>query len=89
MSRILRWLQEPVRVKQRDVDWRDFSRSFGRFAGGYVDSGEKDTPSSRAWDRGGRIKGNEKPPARWMIIAAVLVALIFWGVVLAVVLLAR
>ena len=89
MSRILRWLQEPVRVKQRDVDWRDFSRSFGRFAGGYVDSGQKDTPSSRAWDRGGRIKGNEKPPARWMIIAAVLVALIFWGVILAVVLLAR
>jgi len=75
MSRILRWLQEPVRVKQRDVDWRDFSRSFGRFAGGYVDSGQKDTPSSSAWDRGGRIKGNEKPPARWMIIAAVLVAL--------------
>jgi hypothetical protein len=89
MSRILRWLQEPVRIKPRDVDWREFSRSFGRFAGGYVDSGEKDTPSSRAWDRGGRIKGNEKPPARWMIIAAVMAAFLFWGVILAVVLLAR
>lgn len=89
MSRLLRWLQEPVRVKQRDVDWRDFSRSFGRFAGGYLDSGEKDTPSSRAWDRGGRTKGNEKPPARWTVIGGVLVAFALWGTILAVVLLAR
>jgi hypothetical protein len=89
MSRILIRLREPVRAKPTNLDWRDFSRSFGRFVGGYVDSGETDTPSSRAWDRGGRIKGNEKPPARWMIISAVLVGLIFWGVILAVLLLAR
>ena len=89
MSRFLRWLQEPFRVKQRDMDWRDFSRSFGRVAGGYLDSGEKDTPSSRAWDRGSRTKGNEQPPARWVVIAAILVGLAFWGVILAVVLMAR
>jgi hypothetical protein len=89
MSRFVRWLREPVRLKPRDMDWRDFSRSFGRFAGGYVDSGEKDTPSSRSWDRGGRIKANETPPARWLVIAGVMVALLFWLVILAVVLLAR
>jgi hypothetical protein len=89
MTRILRCLREPVRVKPTNIDWRDFSRSFGRFAGGYLASGEKDTPSSRAWDRGGRIKGDEQPPARWIIIAAILIALAFWGAILAVVLLAR
>lgn len=89
MRRILSWLREPVRVKPTNIDWRDFGRSFGRFAGGYLASGEKDTPSSKAWDRGGPIKGDEQPPARWIIIAAVLIAFVFWGAILAVVLLAR
>jgi hypothetical protein len=89
MSRILSWLREPFRVKQREVDWRDFSRSFGRVAGGCLDSGEKDTPSSRAWDRGGKIKGDERPPARWMVIGAVLAGLTFWGAILTVVLVGR
>ena len=89
MNRFLRWLQEPFRVKQHDVDWRDFSRSFGRVAGGYLDSGETDTPSSRAWDRGGKIKGNARPPARWVVIASVLAGVACWGVIVAVVLWAR
>ena len=89
MRRILNWLREPCRVKPTNVDWRDFSRSFGRFTGGYLDSGEKDTPSSSAWDRGGRTKGDEQPPGRWVVIVSVLIAFAFWGVILAVVLLAR
>jgi hypothetical protein len=65
VSRIGRWLREPIRVKAADVDWREFGRSFGRYAGGYLDSGEKNTPSARAWDQGAN-RGAERP--RWLLI---------------------
>jgi hypothetical protein len=79
VTRIGRWLREPVRVKSEDFDWREFGRSFGRFAGGYLDSGEKDTPSARAWDRGGQDKGDGPPKPRWSIILGLVIGLILTG----------
>ena len=68
MRRIGRWLREPVRKMGEDWDWRDFGRSFGRFAGGYLDSGEADTHSyaqgKLARNTGKLAKGNEKNPHR-------------------------
>lgn len=86
MRSILRWLRGPVGVKPIDIDWRDFGRSFGRFVGGSLDSGEEDTPAGRAWDRGGRDRGDGRPTPRWVVIVAVLIGLTFWGIVLTVVL---
>jgi hypothetical protein len=89
MNRMLRWLREPPRRRRTVVDWRDFGRSFGRFVGGYLDSGEKDTPAGRAWDRGGLAGGDARSTPRWMVLAGILVGIIFWGALLTFVLLVR
>jgi hypothetical protein len=78
VSRIGRWLREPVNVKPHDIDWRDFGRTFGRFVGGHLDSGDEDTPAGRAWDRGGKDMGGEPSP-RWAVILGVLIGLFFLG----------
>jgi hypothetical protein len=77
MSRVGRWLREPVNVKPKDMDWRDFGRSFGRFAGGYLESGEEDTPSGRAWKRGGQDRSDGDPTPRWALMVALLIGVIF------------
>jgi hypothetical protein len=79
MSRIGRWLRQPVNIKSLDIDWRDFGRSFGRFVGGYLDSGEADTPAVRAWNRGGEDEGDGEPTPRWSLILGALVGLLFLG----------
>jgi hypothetical protein len=79
VTRIGRWLRAPIKVKSEDWDWREFGRSFGRFAGGYLDSGEKDTPSARAWDRGGQNEGDGPPTPRWSLILGLVIGMIFVG----------
>lgn len=76
MSRIGRWLREPVWIKGADWDWREFGRTFGRYAGGYLDSGERDAPSARAWDRGAN-SGAERP--RWLLILIGIMAVVMVG----------
>jgi hypothetical protein len=80
VSRIGRWLRQPVNIKSSDVgwDWRDFGRSFGRFVGGYLDSGDEDTPTGRAWGRGGKEMSGEPSP-RWAVILGLLIGLILLG----------
>jgi hypothetical protein len=79
VSRIGRWLRQPVNIKSSDFDWRDFGRSFGRFVGGHLDSGKEDTPAGRAWDRGGQNRGNGEPTPRWSLILGLIIGLVFVG----------
>ena len=69
VTRIGRWLREPVKARGDDWDWAAFSRSFGRWTGGYLDPGRDDPPT---WKRGqGPAAGEPTNTPRWVVLLAV------------------
>ena len=68
MTRIGRWLREPVKTRDDDIDWAAFGRSFGRWTGGYLDPGGPDPVS---WKNGRRVAGNDTNTPRWAVVFGV------------------
>jgi hypothetical protein len=74
VSKIGRWLREPVKARNVDWDWAEFNRSFGRIVGGHNSSFDEKSKHSLP-DTSRPSVGEPTNTPRWAVLLGVTLGL--------------